>query len=767
MTRTGTNMIFGMYTYIVIVTCLSITCVCLLEDEKCTFESDMLTCDNMVPPTVPPGVTEVYITIDSYTVYFEDEMFADKSWETVSVLDIYAQSYERKPNFHVRFQDGCFKSLPKLTELRFHGDRISFFDAEALASNDHLKVLEFSSCPLMEFDYFLKSLLRVNITIDKLTLSHISSGSGDYCKIDDQFIQMIARCGVSNLNLSNSNVIVQSIPDLPKRPNPLRSLDLSKVYFSHLGMNNDMRSIYETYDYLTDGLISLNVSEFPLERYIQPKPLDSKDITHCAQLNYKNIKFLFKIENVYADAIFKSNTVIIDNIFINISTCSVKLKTFQFRRNRVKYVNMTLYLPTQNNVTKFDISFNEIIYFSPYAFKTATSLLTLNLDNNKLGQMENLPEFGELLHDLASLKYFSIAGNRISSLPYDFFRGNSYLQVVDLSENIFETITFKVTNMHYLLVLNLSFNRIHFLEGKSLENVQIYLTRYDKNKVILDFSGNPIECSCKSVNFIEWILSDLQPHLKHRYTCDMEGKTTEIDDHSLQKSKYYLCYRTCIIVAGSICAFFILHLCASGCVLLIVTKKMRREKNAQELFLKNFLKRRLKEQYLCQISYASEDEICVLDTINPNLKRALNKHVAIERDCICLGDTHFNLGRPIIEEILRCISKSCVMIYVISEYFCRSQWCQMELREAYEINKPIILILKGEVPENEMPDLLSTIFNRYTRAKLVIEDGQYKLIPDWKSLCESIIKLAANSYVDKLNNEKRKNNNKQEDITIV
>lgn len=55
--------------------------------------------------------------------------------------------------------------------------------------------------------------------------------------------------------------------------------------------------------------------------------------------------------------------------------------------------------------------------------------------------------------------------------------------------------------------------------------------------------------------------------------------------------------------------------------------------------------------------------------------------------------------------------------------------------------KPIILIFTEEVEEGDMTIVIREVFRKYTRVKLVLEAGNYRLQPDWEQLCVSIIQL--------------------------
>ena len=98
-------------------------------------------------------------------------------------------------------------------------------------------------------------------------------------------------------------------------------------------------------------------------------------------------------------------------------------------------------------------------------------------------------------------------------------------------------------------------------------------------------------------------------------------------------------------------------------------------------------------------------------------------------------------GHPISDEIEKHIRKSAVIIAVVSTEYSKIYYCNTELKEAETTGKPIILIFKEHVDVAAMGITLRTIFMNKVRAKIVLENGEYKMIPEWERLCKDIIGL--------------------------
>ena len=113
----------------------------------------------------------------------------------------------------------------------------------------------------------------------------------------------------------------------------------------------------------------------------------------------------------------------------------------------------------------------------------------------------------------------------------------------------------------------------------------------------------------------------------------------------------------------------------------------------------------------------------------------------LDRDLVCNSERHFVPGRPILSEIFRCLSVSEVFVAVISRNYCNSRFCHFEIDHAHLLKKPIILIFMEHVEEDAMNLATREVFETFTRTKFVLEDGQYKIKPDWPEICKAIIQL--------------------------
>ena len=122
-------------------------------------------------------------------------------------------------------------------------------------------------------------------------------------------------------------------------------------------------------------------------------------------------------------------------------------------------------------------------------------------------------------------------------------------------------------------------------------------------------------------------------------------------------------------------------------------------------------------------------------------QRRLKTITNINRDLVCYGDRHFVPGRTILSEMIQWLGNSSVFIAVITSEYCASDFCKFEIEQAHLMRKPIILIFKEHVDEAKMNPVIKQVFQHYTRIKCVFENGQHRIQPDWKEICDGVIQL--------------------------
>ena len=113
----------------------------------------------------------------------------------------------------------------------------------------------------------------------------------------------------------------------------------------------------------------------------------------------------------------------------------------------------------------------------------------------------------------------------------------------------------------------------------------------------------------------------------------------------------------------------------------------------------------------------------------------------LDKELICFGDLHFKPNEMTCKEVTRCLGEPTVFVAVISNSYCESDFCQMEIEEAKTSGKPVILIFMEHVSEDKIGMIIRQIFRNFTRIRFIRENGELQIEPSWPHVCEAIIKL--------------------------
>ncbi|CAC5388422.1 unnamed protein product [Mytilus coruscus] len=354
-----------------------------------------------------------------------------------------------------------------------------------------------------------------------------------------------------------------------------------------------------------------------------------------------------------------------------------KPETVDFSNNLLYSLNGPIYnvesLKILNVSTNFCSNISKFFFSSDFK-----NLEHLNFHNNLLGIV--LPDDinGEIFHNLESLIELVLSNNRIPNLPENIFKSQRNLQKLDLSENIFTSITFRVSHMMDLQELNLSGNRITIvsdsitLQWESLAK---------KHNFSVDLTDNMMECNCISIKFIKW-MTFTNVRLKNikKYKCMLWNRTfTALHN---PKETYNLLKKHCtsyeplqialvsgilliiIIIVGAVVYRYRWKLRYLYYIVKVKYSRLHSEKEEEYSYM-----------YGAFVSYADEDRMFVHNTLLQKLE--------VENDIqLCLHKRNFLPGNDIATNITSAIHNSRKTLVIMSYNFLKSYWCMFEYNMA-------------------------------------------------------------------------------------
>ena len=381
-----------------------------------------------------------------------------------------------------------------------------------------------------------------------------------------------------------------------------------------------------------------------------------------------------------------------------------KVKTIVFRDSNMRYnvqvdVRMT---PKDNLIEYMDFSGNvfhlltgtvgpfprlKYLAFSRcYCSWIGTDFLvstieTLHLDQNYLGEMFATKYGLEAINKLVNLKLLNLSTNGINSLWPDLFRHQEKLETLDLSFNNIENLNLTVGNLTKLRTLNLQHNSIHMLQ-RHLRHLLVDNADRTRQPFQVDLRNNSITYSCDNLHFLQWL---------YKYRANMTkfseivfvgegGQLISADTflaeiHNFpRKCKTY----TWEIVVGSVGVFVFVCITVGA---LVYKKRWKLQYLFYMTKKRYFGYRRLEDdtvyeiyKYDAFISYSDDNIRFIQDKVIPELE---GKQLRL-----CVHQRDFLPGMPISDNIIEAIQTSRRTVVLLCNSFLKKKWCIYEFNMA-------------------------------------------------------------------------------------
>ncbi|KAL3842822.1 hypothetical protein ACJMK2_020806 [Sinanodonta woodiana] len=222
----------------------------------------------------------------------------------------------------------------------------------------------------------------------------------------------------------------------------------------------------------------------------------------------------------------------------------------------------------------------------------------------------------------------------------------------------------------------------------------------------------------------------------------MQNKIIQINDDSLRDMEQ-ICERTKIILMATLVSVFSAGIIVIIGIILVYNYRRCLKLRHIKFLIEKYRKEDPPNKHLVCLSFCNSDRDFVYRYIIDELKDTLSAKLdASKDDIVCIGDIHFDPGRYILDEIIRCTESCCVVLLVVSGAYCKSHYCDFEALCAELEKKPIILMFLEDVDPKCMSKIMHKHFQRYTRAKWTRNSDEFELVPSWAKVYDSICALA-------------------------
>ena len=133
---------------------------------------------------------------------------------------------------------------------------------------------------------------------------------------------------------------------------------------------------------------------------------------------------------------------------------------------------------------------------------------------NKLYRMRSEHTWADLFKHKLNLTDINLSYNQLEHLPLNTFSSNLNLKYIRLGGNKFHQITFDITKLVNLQLLNLQLNRIEFFETGSIGFLDFLVDNQQRSGTNTNISdrlhvvlqGNPLTCACVAKDFLRWMI---------------------------------------------------------------------------------------------------------------------------------------------------------------------------------------------------------------------------------------------------------------------
>jgi hypothetical protein len=321
------------------------------------------------------------------------------------------------------------------------------------------------------------------------------------------------------------------------------------------------------------------------------------------------------------------------------------------------------------------------------------------------------------------------------------------LEFIDLSYNGLTQITFALEHAYRLHTLLLHNNHIQVLDSKSisiLTKVPIApMSGENTTNINVTLYNNPLRCSkCENKQFLQWLVTTEHVNTKtqHLKCYQSEDVFEDLNSAAIDHVES-ICRREQVILASTVSISVFLLLIMSSVVVIYLRKRKNNKQNNVNRVIHLLKQCQNQFEFAVFLSYSSADDEFVRTCVFNQLRDILKELTGIDRTLICSGDHNLRPGFYVLDETILCIQRSAVVIVVVSNHFCQSNYCDTELSQAYDLKKPILLVFKETVEEDRMRPVMKLLFRQNVRVLFEENNGVFVLKSTWEHVGKSIIDL--------------------------
>lgn len=589
-------------------------------------------------------------------------------------------------------------SLSKLVILNLSKNKIKNITKDAFSKFQKIDILYLSDNPSLK-----------NVTVSEALYSfqnktgpdlHLRKMGWDF--LADDMFRGISNTNVTFIDLSN-NFFKNINGNIFRNLSSLIGLDVSTNRISDF-QSRGLRNL-QTLDLSRNVL--LYVPNFCDENFssfvpnLEELQLNDNKIMALDKNSFRCLENLFQLE-------------INDNPLFYMGANSIAsmtlLSSIQMKNIGVEEVFLTIdrYALNSSSLRYFKLSFTTeypVIEDEQNFFSHLPNLQNLELERNGFGYNDTSHIF-DMLIPLKKIITLSIKFASIYKIPEFVLSNFKFLNVLDLSGNFISSLGEHVfDNVTSLLELHLNGNQLSVFHQASFpENVLSTLE-------VLDFSNNPISCTCENLWFRNWVKTTKVYLVSYPafYTCEfpakMKNNKTLFNDYNPTSEDCKDLNILVIVLPLATAVVFVM-------VTLLLVYRFRWHIRYRIFLIrrKNYIVFNDEDyQYDGYLIYSDDDREFVHERLIPNMEEG-------EELSLCIRLRDFEPGRLILDNVVENMNRSRKIIAIISNNFVNDEWTQYELTLAQtrlvEEGQGVLLLIKLEDIENRnMTESLFALFS--------------------------------------------------------
>ncbi|GFT36048.1 toll-like receptor Tollo [Nephila pilipes] len=353
---------------------------------------------------------------------------------------VHVQHLDLRANRLKVLTDHGFSALRHLRTLSLRSNRISRAEDTALFGLGKLQILDLSNNLLIALPPgFLKGSEQLTeLNLHNNTMSVLPPGlfSG---------LQQMTKLDLSHNSLSSQWLNGDTFADMTR----LVVMDLSYNKLTHLE-SATFRSQYslQTLNLEHNELVSIADNAFSSLYNLQNLILNHNNLTYIDALTFTGLQMLTilnldfnSIQAIHSEAL-KNCTNLLE-LHLNVNKLTEVPKTLKFLQQ----------------LRSLDISNNRISVINNASYQGLRVLYSLSLAGNSIGNLSK-----GVFEDLPSIRVLNLADNNVQSIEQGTFDEVPELHALRLDSNLISDINSLFINLHDMLMLNISANRISWFD---------------------------------------------------------------------------------------------------------------------------------------------------------------------------------------------------------------------------------------------------------------------------------------------------------------